>query len=225
MAEVDTNLTQQDSENIGRVLGYWFKRTPLKLTKRWFFPPREVDEEIRGNFEPLIEQARVGKLDAWATTPRGSLALIVLLDQFPRNIYRGSKLSYECDEKAWAIAKRSIANGFDLPPHVTEIQAVFFYMPLTHKEDLVSQIDALSHFERLATRCTESVSVTDTPERQEAIAFLKDSPAFVKAHHDVISSFGRFPRRNEVLGRESTVEEVKFLAKYPQGFIMPRNRE
>ncbi|EXJ75551.1 uncharacterized protein A1O5_00057 [Cladophialophora psammophila CBS 110553] len=214
---------------IARVLDYWFPPPSLDSnpTEKWFRPPNPevVDAEIRTQFSSLIEQARNDSLDSWSSTPLGSLALIVLLDQFPRNIYRGSGLSYSSDAKALDLAVMSIAREFDRSPEVTALMAMFFYMPLMHAETLVHQVAGISLFENLAARClagssSPSASLPVSPAAEEAAKFVQGSCEFAKAHRDVILRFGRFPSRNVALRKESTPEEVEFLRQNPGGFVV-----
>jgi uncharacterized protein (DUF924 family) len=223
MAATTPQISAAHQADITRILDYWFTpSTPgASITEKWFRPPDrdQVDEEIRTNFEPLIQQARNDSLDNWASTPLGSLALIILLDQFPRNIYRGSHLSYSSDAKAVDVAVQSVAREFDRSPDVTELQTLFFYMPLMHAESLIDQIAGISLFELLSVRCLASTKLSAT-EREEVTKFVEASWKFAKAHRDVIMRFGRFPSRNEVLGRPSTPDEVQFLKDNPGGFAM-----
>ncbi|KIW71700.1 hypothetical protein PV04_03835 [Phialophora macrospora] len=223
MAATTPQISTAHQADITRILDYWFTpSTPgASITEKWFRPPNrdQVDEEIRTNFEPLIQQARNDSLDNWATTPLGSIALIILLDQFPRNIYRGSPLSYASDAKAVDVAVQCIAREFDQSPDVTELQAMFFYMPLMHAESVIHQIAGIGLFELLAARCLTNTKLS-AAEREEVTNFVVGSRHFAKAHRDVIMRFGRFPSRNEVLGRPSTPEEVQFLKDNPGGFAM-----
>lgn len=153
----------------------------------------KVDNEIKAQFGDLVEKARASQLSTWAEQPQGALALIVLLDQFPRNIFRGSDLSYSSDSMALEVATEAIAKGFDR--EVTHLQQPFFYLPLMHSENLLSQVAALSLYENLCHRCEP-----DSMSKEYAMSSTKYSGL----HRDVIMRFGRFPSRNEVLGRVST---------------------
>jgi len=190
--------------DIHRTISFWFDRPHT----HWFRPPEKFDDEIRANFGPLITRAHTHELDAWADEPQGSLALLLLLDQFPRNVFRGSPDSYSSDAKACSVAVRSIARGFD-HQQATRIQQLFFYMPLMHDEQLVSQIACVALFEQLAAAC-ESGS--------DEHMFVSSSIKFAKDHRDIILKFGRFPSRNKLLGRCNTPEEIEFLKDHPLGF-------
>jgi uncharacterized protein (DUF924 family) len=146
----------------------------------------------------VLEQARRGELDHWAETPRGRLALIVVLDQFSRNVYRGSPLSYAQDEKALELALEGIDAGMDR--ELSFMERIFFWMPVGHSEDLALQERSVRHKEEEAA---------DAPPHLRAMAEFGISQA--RAARDVIARFGRHPHRNEILGRESTPEELEYL--------------
>ncbi|PVH74883.1 DUF924-domain-containing protein [Cadophora sp. DSE1049] len=191
--------------DINRTISYWFD-CPNPMQK-WFMGGAAVDKEIREQFLPLVERARAHELTSWTQEPRGSLALIVLLDQFPRNLYRGSPLSYSSDSMALDVAAKVIARGHH--KQVTNLQMQAFYLPLMHHENIVSQIAATSFYESLIARCESE------PELQER---LQMSLHYAERHRDCILKFGRFPSRNEIMGRTSTPEEIAYLKEHPSGF-------
>jgi uncharacterized protein (DUF924 family) len=164
----------------------------------WFQGGPAVDREISERFGGVLEEARRGELDSWAETPRGRLALIVVLDQFSRNIYRGSSLSYAQDEKALELAVEGIDAGMDR--ELTPMERIFFWMPLGHSEELALQERCVRHAEEEAA---------NAPPHLRAMAEFGISQA--RAARDVIARFGRHPHRNEILGRESTPEELEYL--------------
>ncbi|KAJ9612589.1 hypothetical protein H2200_004186 [Cladophialophora chaetospira] len=215
-------ISPEHQQDITHIVDYWF--TPITpdapVAQKWFQPPDRdaVDNEIRTQFEGLIQQARNDSLDSWTSTPMGSLALIILLDQFPRNIYRGSHLSYSSDAKAVDVAVRSISKEFDHSPELSELQTIFLYMPLMHAESLIHQIAGIALFENLTARCLASTTLTDA-EREEVTSFVSSSEKFAKGHRDVIMRFGRFPSRNEASGRANTKEETVFLKENPNGYF------
>ena len=197
--------------DINRTLSFWFDGPP----QNWFAPanPEQHDALIRDTFGTLITRARNDELDTWSSSSegggaRGSLALLLLLDQYPRNVYRGSHEAHASDAKAAALATTCIANEFDR--QVADLEALFFYLPLMHEERLVSQIACVALIETLLARCKQ-----DSQARQ----FVQRSVGFAKSHRDVIARFGRFPSRNEILGRASTDEEVSFLQEHPSGYF------
>lgn len=177
---------QVDRETFGRRMGWWFGGGP------------EVDRQITERFGGLLEQARRGELDHWAETPRGRLALIVVLDQFSRNVYRGSALCYAQDPKALKLAVEGIGAG--MYRELTFQERVFFWMPIAHSEDLALQDRSVRHAEE---------------EAANAPPYLRAESEFgisqARATRDVIARFGRHPHRNEILGRASTPEELEYL--------------
>ncbi len=188
------------------VLSYWFPQgindadlqTLQRQGKRWMAGGPEVDREITERFGEVLEQARRGELDHWADTPRGRLALIIVLDQFSRNVYRGSPLSYAQDAKALRLALQGIELGMDR--ELGAVERNFFWLPLGHSEDLALQDRAVRHAEEEAA---------NAPPHQRAMAEFGVSQA--KAARHVIARFGRHPHRNEILGRTSTPEELEYL--------------
>jgi uncharacterized protein (DUF924 family) len=199
-------VAREDVSGPEAVLSYWFPQgindadlqTLQRQGKRWMAGGSEVDREITERFGEVLEQARRGELDHWADTPRGRLALIIVLDQFSRNIYRGSPLSYSQDEKALKLALQGIDLGMDR--ELGAVERNFFWLPLGHSEDLALQDRVVSHAEEEAA---------NAPPHQRAMAEFGVSQA--KAARDVIARFGRHPHRNEILGRTSTPEELEYL--------------
>lgn len=190
--------------NITRINSYWFDTDNTK--QKWFGSSPELDAEIKSQFSGLISEARASKLTSWTEQPQGTLALLLLLDQFPRNVFRGTRDAFSSDAKALDIAVTAIAKGQhrELPP----MQQVFFHLPFTHDERLISQVACVALCEALVPRCE-----SDT----ENAKFAEASLGSAKNHMDVIMRFGRFPGRNIALGRESTPEEVEFLKDHPFG--------
>jgi uncharacterized protein (DUF924 family) len=188
------------------VLSYWFPEdlvsadleTLRRHGQRWMHGGPEVDREITERFGDVLERARRGELDHWAQTPRGRLALIIVLDQFSRNIYRGSPLSYAQDEKALKLALEGIDLGMDR--ELTPVERNFFWLPLVHSEDLVLHEWSVEHAEEEAANASPHLRV---------IAEFIVSQA--RAARSVIARFGRHPHRNEILGRTSTPEELEYL--------------
>jgi uncharacterized protein (DUF924 family) len=201
-----SNLTPQDQEAITRINQFWFPTDGTDLLKLWFYPDPAIDTEIKSQFLLQIVQARSGSFDHWASTPHGTLALLILLDQFPRNIFRSSPDAFSSDAQALSVAVKAIAAGQDREMGPNEV--VFFYLPLMHSEELVAQVAAKALFEGLIGRAAEG-----TYERNRAEKGLEHAIKHLK----VIERFGRFPKRNEALGRKSTSDELKFLEEHPQG--------
>jgi len=187
------------------VLSFWFEpRATTKegadlLGKRWFNGGKELDVEIDRRFRQAISAARSGELDAWEGSARGTLALLLLLDQYPRNVFRNHADSFASDAQALALVRRAIAGGvldaFEVP------ERLFFALPFSHAEDLEAQKTAVAMVERL-------VFVTSSLWE----GFVVGGVDFARKHLDVIARFGRFPHRNETLGRVSTPEELEYLA-------------
>jgi uncharacterized protein (DUF924 family) len=166
------------------VFGFWRSAGPAK----WFKKVPAFDEAIRLKFEPVHHRAARSEYDAWAESADGALALLILLDQFPRNLYRNSGHAFATDPKARAIALAAINRGFD--QQVEPPLRGFFYLPFEHSEDLTDQDYNLA-------LCTESGD--------------EDLIKWAAIHRDIIARFGRFPHRNPALGRVTTVEEQEFL--------------
>jgi uncharacterized protein (DUF924 family) len=166
------------------VLEFWREAGP----SRWFRKDDAFDADFRARFLAAHEAAARGDLDSWARSADGALALLILLDQFPRNAFRGSARMFESDAKARGVARAAIDAGFDndFEPELRN----FFYLPLMHSEDLADQDRAV-----------------------ELARGLGGEPLrFALMHRGIIEKFGRFPHRNEMLGRTTTPEEQKFLA-------------
>jgi uncharacterized protein (DUF924 family) len=188
------------------VLSYWFPEgiddaDPQKRRRqgqRWMGGVPEVDREITERFCDVLERARRGELDRWADTPRGRLALIVVLDQFSRHVYRGTPEAYAQDEKALRLALEGIDSGMDR--ELGAMERVFFWLPLGHSEDLALHERGVVHAEEEAA---------NAPPHRRALSDFGVSQA--KAAREVIARFGRHPHRNEILGRESTPEELEYL--------------
>jgi uncharacterized protein (DUF924 family) len=156
-------------------------------SERWFKKDASFDDDIRRRFLALHEAAAAGKLTDWEASAEGALALLILLDQFPRNMFRGQARAFATDMLARAIASRAILNGFD---GAFPDMRGFFYLPFEHSEDLADQERAVAFHK----------AVDDT-----------DGLKWAEIHADIIRRFGRFPHRNAVLGRVSTREEKEFL--------------
>jgi uncharacterized protein (DUF924 family) len=170
------------------IIGFWTSAGPT----RWFGAKPAFDEAIRLKFEPTHHAAARGTYDRWSQTADGALALLLLLDQFPRNLYRKSAHAFATDAKALAIARAAVAEGFDRA--VEPLLRPFFYLPWEHSESLADQQACVALCQGLADE------TGDTETLKWAIL-----------HHDIIARFGRFPHRNPMLGRVTTPEEQAFL--------------
>lgn len=197
------NLTLEPAA--AEVLTFWFgapgeDTSYAACRKLWFGKAPEFDRAIAERFRSLIEQAAAGQLDSWQRTSQGALALLILLDQFPRNLYRGTPQAFASDLKALAVAKTAIDRKFD--QELAPLQRIFVYLPLEHSEMLPNQMRSVALFEKLSA---------DAPE-------LQDTFDYAIKHRDVIDRFGRFPHRNAILGRFSTPEEIEFLQQPGSSF-------
>lgn len=187
------------------VVDFWLGFNPddgdafARAYARWFSATPEVDREIEARFGALVERAGAGELDAWARMPRGRLALIILLDQFPRNLHRGSGAAFALDASALALAREGIASGADR--ELSQIERVFFYMPLQHAESLEVQQESVQVFEALGAE----------PAPAPVAKLLRKVGEFARLHADIIARFGRFPHRNRQLGRATTEAEAAYL--------------
>ena len=192
---------------IEEVLAFWFD-TPAtsseeygKKIKRWYMGGPNLDAQIRERFGDLVERALAGELDDWTQTIRGRLALILLLDQFTRSIYRNDPRTYAGDAKAQALAVEALDKGLDRDLPVE--QRNFLLMPLLHAESVALQERSVNEMGAL---------YDDAPEWQKQM--LKMGVEQTHKYRDIITRFGRFPHRNQLLGRTSTQEEQAFLVDW-----------
>lgn len=200
------------NDAIENILEYWFGTFPDAYSSdparvnMWFRDGSRYDQEIFVNFGSIYHNAISGELDHWQDIPRGRLALIILLDQFSRHIHRGSAEAFAQDEKAQQVCVDGIAMGDDRNLHLVERS--FFYLPLEHAENIERQ-----------TLCVEAFTslLDDVPDGyRESFEMSLD---YAKKHHYVIECFGRFPELNEILGRESTKEELAFIEDGKYSFL------
>jgi uncharacterized protein (DUF924 family) len=174
------------------IVRFWFEALG---PKDWYGAPQSVDAQITERFGETYERLKDGVPPAWRATPQGMLAAILVLDQFPRNMLRGSRQAFATDAQALALAKSAVAEGMDmrLPPR----QRCFIYLPFQHSEDLADQ------------------------ERSVGLFMALGNPTnldFAYRHEEIIARFGRFPHRNAIIGRESTEEEKAFLKQPGSSF-------
>lgn len=166
------------------IVTFWREAGP----ERWFGKDGAFDAIIAERFGDTYRAARQGEFDDWETSPEGSLALLILLDQFPRNMFRATPDAYRTDATAVLLAERAIERGHDkaVAPELRR----FFYLPFMHAEDLAAQERSVALYEAAGDA---------------------DSVTWARHHRDIVARFGRFPHRNLILGRESTPEELAFL--------------
>lgn len=176
------------------VLDFWFRGAEAR--KEWFQKDPAFDAEIRARFLGLYEQAACGALAHWTDYPTDCLALVIALDQFPRNLFRApgpeAARAYACDALALAAARRALASGYDRA--LPEVARTFFYLPFEHSENLTDQ------------------------ERSLQLFAGHPNHAWALRHWEIVKRFGRFPHRNAALGRESTAAEIEFLQQPGSGF-------
>ncbi len=167
------------------VIDFWFDKANRRC---WFRSTPEFDRRIRHRFESLWEGARAGECIGWDSTPEGALALVIVLDQLPLNMFRGQALAFATEAQSRRVADRAIAAGFD--QHLADERKAFLYMPFMHSEELADQDRAVALFEQ---------------------AGLVDNLRWARHHRSIVRRFGRFPHRNSVLGRKNTLEESAWL--------------
>jgi uncharacterized protein (DUF924 family) len=171
--------------NPAEVIEYWYSD---QVRDQWFSSTPELDAEILEKFERTWEKAVEGELDGWRNTAIGSLALILIFDQFPLNMFRGKVKSFQTEANAIAVARDAIKSDF--VHQLTEEQLSFLFMPFMHSEKIEDQDFALELF------------------RENK---LDSNLEFAKHHRDIVRQFGRFPHQNEILGRKSSIEELEYL--------------
>jgi uncharacterized protein (DUF924 family) len=187
---------------VAEVLDFWFEARCRDL---WFARDDAFDAEIRARFAELAAAAAAGDLAAWAATAEGALALVVLLDQFPRNLHRGSARAFAADAMARRVADAAIARGFDL--QTSWHRRFFFYLPFEHSEDAGDQARSVAYFSAWCDCC---------PAEEQAR--VREQLEYVVRHQEIIARFGRFPHRNPALGRPTTPEEALFLQEPRSSF-------
>lgn len=175
------------------ILAFWFSD---RARPHWFAPDAAFDAEVRRLLASAHDQAARGRHDAWRAAPEGCLALVILLDQVPRNIFRGSARAFASDPLALAVTRHALAQGFDLA--LSDPQRLFLYLPLEHAEDPAAQ-DQCVHLFAERTRVPEWLD-------------------YAEKHRNIIRRFGRFPHRNRILGRVSTPDEEAFLLEPGSSF-------
>ncbi|MGE0269193.1 MAG: DUF924 family protein [Candidatus Omnitrophota bacterium] len=196
-------------ERVAAILDYWFDgiteetvlTDDLPVKARWFSKDEEIDREIKNKFNSDLTKARKGKCSSWMDSSVGALALIILLDQLSRNIFRGSEKAFDTDLQALESCLIAIKDSYD--EELSLIQRQFLYMPMMHSENLMIQKKSIIYFKNLV-----DAAQTQDPRNIEYFTNVYD---FAKRHHDIILKFERFPHRNDVLKRRSTSTEIEFL--------------
>ena len=180
-----------DNSSPEELVDYWFSDD---VAKHWFNSTKAFDDQLREKYLRVYEQASHGHLDHWRDTPLGSLALIILFDQIPLNIFRGQPRSFATEEHARRVASIAIKHAYD--QQLSDKQKAFMYLPFMHSENLQDQNLSVELFEK---------------------AGLKENLRFARHHRSIIERFGRFPHRNAILNRKSTAEEITYLDS-PEAF-------
>jgi len=186
-------MTEKVAKSAEDVLDFWFAEGRKAL---WFNGGDDFDRLVEEILSALHRQAAAGDLDDWAATPRGALALVLLLDQVPRNIYRQTPQAYASDSQARRVAREAVDAGRD--KKLSQVERVFLYLPFEHSEDLADQ----------ELGCRLMGDLDENPDWLD----------FAERHRDLIVRFGRFPHRNAILGRQCTPEEDAYLAQPGAGF-------
>jgi uncharacterized protein (DUF924 family) len=179
------NKFQKDDDLVAEIIDFWFSEEVQPL---WFNSTPEFDAQLRERYEAVWGRARAGVYDHWAQEPLSALALVIILDQFPLNMFRHDSRQYSTEAHARMIAGHLIESGQD--EQLSDRQKAFLYLPFMHSEKLEDQDLAISLYQQ---------------------AGLKDNLRYAYHHREVIERFGRFPHRNEALGRQSTDEEIEYL--------------
>lgn len=190
------------------VLDFWFppQKSLSELRSQWFGKSEDLDQKIIQQFKPWLDPMTRGDLNSWLKTPQGTLAFIILADQFPRHIYRDSPQAYDYDSLALHTTLRALDKGFD--QKLTPLQRTFFYLPLEHSENLEHQQQSVELFEKLKQQ----------EQDLELQKVLENSLLYAQKHLEVIQKFGRFPHRNKILNRSNTPQEDHYLAQPGSGF-------
>lgn len=208
---LDATITGDDEVRINRILSFWFHQHDLTAPQIdgrmdiWFSEDPAFDHEIEKEFLGDVEDASRGALDHWAHAPAGRLALILLLDQFRRNIYRNTAEAFARDKAALKLCVEGVVAKHD--KELTPVQRVFFYMPLQHSESFKVQAKSVDIYTRLAKAVSPTLRETFDTVAQ-----------FAELHCDIIEQFGRFPHRNRALNRKNTAEEEQYLSGDTQTF-------
>jgi uncharacterized protein (DUF924 family) len=178
------------------VLDFWFGREGEpgygEFREAWFRKDPEFDADVTERFADLYEEAAAGDLDGWREDARSSLALVIVLDQFPRNMFRGDGRTHAADAKALQTSKYAVEHALDR--ELPAFQRMFLYMPFMHSENINDQRRSVELFGRLANE-----------------PGAPDVTSYAVGHREIVERFGRFPHRNEILGRQTTPEEAEFL--------------
>ncbi|MCU0523756.1 MAG: DUF924 domain-containing protein [Elainella sp. Prado103] len=193
-----------DDQPIQEILQFWFstgeEATYDRRCQVWFGKQPELDAAIQRDFQDIYTQAAAGQLNHWRHTPQGCLALILLLDQFSRNMFRDTPQAFATDPQARQVAQFAVEQGYD--QQLLPIERIFVYLPFEHSEDLTDQQRSVDLFQALTQTAPDLIDVYD----------------YALRHQRVIQQFGRFPHRNRILERASTAAEIEFLKQPGSAF-------
>lgn len=184
-----------------RILDFWFGASADETKERaarWWKKDPAFDQEIRAQFEPYLLSAVRGELNAWLEEPESSVAFVVLLDQFSRNMYRDTPEAFAQDERALGATLQGMERGFDA--RLSPLRRYFFYMPMMHAENRSIQQRSVQTFEKLAEEKDTGFD-----------GMLRGAADYARRHRAIVERFGRFPHRNNILERTTTAEEAAFL--------------
>ncbi len=190
------------------VLTFWLGPpggSPLANATKWYTKNDAFDREIESRFGATLELASRGDLDTWRGTARERLALVIVLDQFSRNVYRGTPRAFAQDARACSCAREAMARGDERALGI--IERTFLYMPLMHAEDVAAQRECVAKFEGLRDEAP--------PELRD---YIQNGLEYARRHAEIVERFGRFPHRNAILGRTSSAEESAFLEQPGSSF-------
>jgi len=203
----------KEEKYINKILDFWFgemKNSGVpdkKKQKMWWQKDKNLDKLIKKEFEILLKRAKSGEFEEWTDNPEGTLAVVILLDQFSRHIYRDTVNAFSQDEMALNIVISAMLKGFD--KQLIAVKRTFIYMPLMHSEDIDIQIKSVECFSELEKEYIRNDETAD---------IVKINKKYAIMHYEIIKRFGRYPHRNMVLGRESTAEEIEFLKEQGSSF-------
>ncbi|HPE62458.1 MAG TPA: DUF924 family protein [Thiolinea sp.] len=175
----------QQNQTPAEILDFWYNPP---MSEHWFSATPEIDQTIRTRYESLWQQARDNKLEHWTQNAEGCLALCIVLDQFPLNMFRGDPRSFSTEQMAVAVTRAAVAQGFDR--QLPRERVAFLYLPLMHSEHMRDQNESVRLFEA---------------------GGLEHNARFARHHRSIVETYGRFPHRNAILGRTSTPEEIAYL--------------
>lgn len=206
----DINADTSAVRSPQQVLQTWFlddssKRMDLPQPKRWFMGGAQLDQKLKSEFSPTLTLAGENRLDHWLDSTEGTLALIILLDQFNRNINRGTAAAFQYDAKALDVSKHALAAG--IPEQLPVSQRMFCFMPFEHDESIESQHRSVALFQKLKEDAPADFS-----------EFADRALASAIEHKDIIEQFGRYPHRNTVLDRSSTEAELDWILQKGKSF-------